>query len=146
MRKICRSSQFMTKILSGENVYQISAVPTGVYVRIWTLPSHVKVLWVVSFPRSKQLPTLMGVLASVCTPSAPLPTRKQQLPTSSAQQCWEFLHPFAHPAHHCQHGSYNFQRRRPNNVGSSYARLLELIKKNYRLTSRPTSPRPTGNA
>ena len=58
MRKICRSSQFMTKILSGENVFQISAVPTGVYVRIWTLPSHVKVLWVVSFPRCTAAPNI----------------------------------------------------------------------------------------
>ena len=39
-----------------------------------------------------QLPTLLGVVASVCTP---LPTRKQQLPTLLAQQCWELLRPFA---------------------------------------------------
>ena len=57
MRKICRSSQFMTKILSEENVFQIS---TGVYVRIWTLPSHVKVLWVVSFPRCTAGPNING--------------------------------------------------------------------------------------
>ena len=60
MRKICRSCQFMTKILSEENVFQISAVPTGVYVRIWTLPSHVKVLWVVSFPRCTAGPSING--------------------------------------------------------------------------------------
>lgn len=60
MQKICWSSQFMTKILSEENVFQISAVPTGVYVRIWTLPSHVKVLWFVSFPRCTAGPNVNG--------------------------------------------------------------------------------------
>ena len=39
-----------------------------------------------------QVPTLLGVVASVCTP---LPTRKQQLPTLLDQQCWELLRPFA---------------------------------------------------
>ena len=39
-----------------------------------------------------QVPTLLGVVASVCTP---LPTRTQQLPTLLAQQCWKLLHPFA---------------------------------------------------
>ena len=35
-----------------------------------------------------QVPTLWGVVASVCTP---LPTRTQQLPTLLRQQCWELL-------------------------------------------------------
>ena len=39
-----------------------------------------------------QVPTLLGVVASVCTP---LPTRTQQLPSLLAQQCWELLRPFA---------------------------------------------------
>ena len=39
-----------------------------------------------------QVPNLLGVVASVCTP---LPTRTQQLPTLLAQQCWELLRPFA---------------------------------------------------
>jgi len=39
-----------------------------------------------------QVPTLLGVVASVCTP---LPTRTKQLPTLLAQQCWELLRPFA---------------------------------------------------
>ena len=39
-----------------------------------------------------QVPNLLGVVASVCTP---LPTRRQQLPTLLAQQCWELLRPFA---------------------------------------------------
>ena len=39
-----------------------------------------------------QVPTLLGVVASVCTP---LLTPTQQLPTLLAQQCWELLRPFA---------------------------------------------------
>ena len=39
-----------------------------------------------------QVPTLLGVVASICTP---LPTRTQQLPTLLTQQCWELLRPFA---------------------------------------------------
>ena len=38
-----------------------------------------------------QVPTLLGVVASVCTPP---PTRTQQLPALLAQQCWELLRPF----------------------------------------------------
>ena len=40
-----------------------------------------------------QVPTLLGAVASVCTP---LPTRTQQLPTLLRQKCWELLRPFAH--------------------------------------------------
>ena len=39
-----------------------------------------------------QVPTLLGVIASVCTP---LPTRAQQLLSLLTQQCWELLRPFA---------------------------------------------------
>ena len=39
-----------------------------------------------------QVPTLLAVVASVCTP---LPTRTQQIPTLLAQQCWELLRSFA---------------------------------------------------
>ena len=39
-----------------------------------------------------QVPNLLGVVASFCTP---LPTRTHQLPTLLAQQCWELLRPFA---------------------------------------------------
>ena len=39
-----------------------------------------------------QVPTLLRVAAYVCTP---LPTRTQQLPILSAQQCWGLLRPFA---------------------------------------------------
>ena len=44
-----------------------------------------------------QIPTLLGVVASVCTP---LPTRTQQLPTLLAQQCWELLRPFTRSLNH----------------------------------------------
>ena len=50
-------------------------------------------------------PTLLGVVASVCTP---LPT-----PTRNSQHCWELLHPFAH---HYQHQRDNSQHCWPNNV------------------------------
>ena len=39
-----------------------------------------------------QVPTLLGIVASVCRQ---LTTRTQQLPTLLAQQCWELLRPFA---------------------------------------------------
>ena len=39
-----------------------------------------------------QVPTLFGVVASVCTPR---PTGTQQLPTFLGQQCWELLRLFA---------------------------------------------------
>ena len=39
-----------------------------------------------------QVPTMLGVVASVCTP---LPTRTQQLPALLAYQCWELLRSFA---------------------------------------------------
>ena len=45
-----------------------------------------------------QVPNLLGVVASVCTP---LPTRTQQLPTLLAQQCWELLRPFARSLTFC---------------------------------------------
>ena len=56
-----------------------------------------------------QVPNLLGVVASVCTP---LPTR--------TQQCWELLHPFAD---HCQHARNNSQHCWRNSVGSCCARL-----------------------
>ena len=40
-----------------------------------------------------QVPTLLGVVASIY---APPPTWTQQLPMLLAQQCWELLHLFAH--------------------------------------------------
>ena len=67
-----------------------------------------------------QVPTLLGVFGSVCTP---MPTRTQQLPTllvcccirlqttantdaTTPQHCWLLLHPFAH---HCQQRRNNSQ-------------------------------------
>ena len=52
-----------------------------------------KDLWVIySSHDTLQVPNLLGVVASVCTP---LPTLTQQLPTLLAQQSWELLRPFA---------------------------------------------------
>ena len=53
-----------------------------VYKDLWLYPSH----------DALQVPTLLGVVASVCTT---LSTRMQQLQTLLAQQCWELLRPFA---------------------------------------------------
>ena len=50
-----------------------------------------------------QVSTLLGVVASVCTP---LPTRTQQPSTLLTQQCWKFLRLFAH---HCQLARNNSQ-------------------------------------
>ena len=47
-----------------------------------------------------QVSTLLGVVASVCTP---LPTRTQQLPTLLGQQCWELFVPL-HVGLHCYAG------------------------------------------
>ena len=66
-----------------------------------------------------QVPTLLGVVASVCTP---LQTRTQQFPTLLVQQCWEFLHAFAN---HCKHGRNNSQHCWPNNVESLYVALRD---------------------
>ena len=68
-------------------------------------------------PDALQVPTLLGVVAAVCTP---LPTPTRQLPTLLAQHCWESLHPFAH---HCQHQRDNSQHCWPNIVGSCCIRL-----------------------
>ena len=62
-----------------------------------------------------QVPTLLGVVASVCTP---LPTRTQQLPTLLAQQCWELLRPFA-----C---SLKPRANERNTVGQQLPTLLDV--------------------
>ena len=82
-------------------------------------------------PDALQVPTLLRVVAAVCTP---LPTPTRQLPSLLAQHCWESLHPFAHHcqhqrdnsqhcwellhpfAHYCQHQRDNCQHCWPNNV------------------------------
>ena len=56
--------------------------------------------------------TMLGVVASVCTP---LPTHTQQLSTLLTQQCWELLRLFAH---HCQLARNNSQHCWRNNFGS----------------------------
>ena len=53
-----------------------------------------------------QVPNLLGVVASVCTP---LQTRTQQLPTLFAQQCLELLLPF------CTQPKYNYKVISGNN-------------------------------
>ena len=59
-----------------------------------------------SFHDVLQVPNLLGVVASVCTP---LPTRTQQLPTLLAQQCWELLR-LCNPCVMSVRGPYNVGR------------------------------------
>ena len=65
-----------------------------------------------------QVQTLLGVVASVCTP---LPTRTQQLPTLLAQQCWELLRPFARSLKPCANGCGC------NTAGQQLSTLLGVI-------------------
>ena len=65
-----------------------------------------------------QVPKLLGVVASVCTP---LPTRTQQLPTLLAQQCWELLRPFARSLKPCANGCGC------NTAGQQLSTLLGVI-------------------
>ena len=57
---------------------------SGLLARLTTLRKH-------EYGSLLQVPTLLGVVASVGTP---LPTRTAQLPTLLAQQCWKLLRPF----------------------------------------------------
>ena len=77
------------------------------------------------FHDALQVPTLLGVVASICTP---LPTRTKEVRTLLAQHCWELLRPFVH---HCQHGRKKSEHCWRNNVGSCCVRLhaaLETIE------------------
>ena len=73
-----------------------------------------------------QVPTLLGVVASVCTP---LPTRMQQLPTLLAQQCWELLRPFARSL------SYNLQLQSNNQTYVFHDHFESTLYQNYLLPS-----------
>ena len=71
--------------------YVCTALPTLLGPR--TLITHfTKTYGLYPSHDAMQVPTLLGVVASVCTP---LPTCTQQLPTLLARQCWEVLRPFA---------------------------------------------------
>ena len=70
---------------AGHAHYALFAKTYGLY------PSH----------DARQVPTLLGVVASVCTP---LLTGTQQIPTLLAQQCWELLRPFARSLRMCVNG------------------------------------------
>ena len=70
------------RLHSSSNIVGATHAHYACFTKTYGLyPSHVAL----------QVPTLLGVVASVCTP---LPTRTQQLPTLLAQQCWELLRPF----------------------------------------------------
>jgi len=81
----CRSvaQQCWIRLHSSSNIVGATHAHYAWFTKTCGLyPSHVAL----------QVLTLLGVVASVCTP---LPTRTQQLPTFLAQLCWELLHPFA---------------------------------------------------
>ena len=62
-----------------------------------------------------QVPTLFGVVVSVCTP---LPTCTRQLPKCLAQQCWELLRPFARSLSGSGYAGEFLQRK---NTSSNFA-------------------------
>ena len=71
------------RLHSSSNIVGATHAHYACFTKTYGLyPSHVAL----------QVPTLLGVVASVCTP---LPTRTQQLLTLLAQQCCELLRPFA---------------------------------------------------
>ena len=77
------AQQYWIRLHSSSNIVGATHAHYAWFTKTYGLyPSH----------DALQVPTLLGVVASVCTP---LPTRTQQLPTLLAQQCWELLRPFA---------------------------------------------------
>ena len=77
------AQQCWIRLHSSSNIVEVAHAHYALFTKTYGLyPSH----------NALQVPTLLGVDASVCTP---LPTRTQQLPTLLAQQCWELLRPFA---------------------------------------------------
>ena len=80
----CRSEaqQCWIRLHSSSNIVGATHAHYAWFTKTYGLyPSH----------DALQVPTLLGVVASVCRP---LLTRTQQLPTLLAQQCWELLRPF----------------------------------------------------
>jgi len=79
----CVAQQCWIRLHSSSNIVGATHVHYAWFTKPYGLyPSH----------DALQVPILLGVVASVCTP---LPTRTQQLPTLLGQQCWELLRPFA---------------------------------------------------
>ena len=74
-----------------------------------------------------QVPTLLGVVASVCSP---LPTRTQQLPTLLAQQCWELLRPFARSLKLCATTRNNMQQGVQTDATCNIQQCWELLPNN----------------
>ena len=77
------AQQWWIRLHSSSNIVRATHAHYAWFTKTYGLyPSH----------DALQVPTLLGVVASVCRP---LPTRTQQLPTLLALQCWELLRPFA---------------------------------------------------
>ena len=83
----CRRSvaqQCWIRLHSSSNIVGVTHAHYAWFTKTYGLyPSH----------DALQVPTLLGVVASIYTPP---PTWTQQLPMLLAQQCWELLHLFAH--------------------------------------------------
>ena len=77
------AQQYWICLHSSSNIVGATHAHYAWFTKTYGLyPSHVAL----------QVPALLGVVASVCTP---LPARAQQLPTLLAQQRWELLRPCA---------------------------------------------------
>ena len=77
------AQQCWIRLHSSSNIVGVTHAHYAWFTKTYGLyPSH----------DALQVPTLLGVVASVCTP---LPTSTQQIPTLLAQQCWELLPSFA---------------------------------------------------
>ena len=82
----CQSvaQQCWIRLHSSSNIVGVTHAHYAWFTKTYGLyPSH----------DALQVPTLLGVVASIYTP---LPTWTQQLPMLLAQQCWELLCLFAH--------------------------------------------------
>ena len=74
--------------------------------------------------QKQQLPTMLGVVASVCTQ---LPTPSNICRNNNFQQCWELLRSFAQ---NCQHHPTSAETTTSNNVGSCCVRLHTIATAN----------------
>ena len=77
------AQQCWIRLLSSSNIVGATHAHYARFTKTYGLyPSH----------DALQVPTLLGVVASVCTP---LPTRTKHIRTVLAQQCWKLLRSFA---------------------------------------------------
>ena len=102
LRKVWNQSNFPTFLLFRDRrseaqqcwirLHNSSYIAGATHVHNTWSPWRQQVLRVVFFPLCSAIPSLLEVVASVCTA---LPTRSQQFTTLLAQHCCELLRPFA---------------------------------------------------